>query len=99
MNENEKNKMNIALITYHRMKKGISLENLSNDLHISKGFLSEILNGKKKIKEDFFKQAMLSMNINYLYDEEPFNLLKEYIIEIYKAFVVSNLKKLKESQN
>lgn len=70
-----------------RKKLGYSLENVSRDLYISKGSLSEMENGIRPMKKELFDRFLSTYDMEFSEDFCIVAKLKEVLIEEVDAFL------------
>ncbi len=76
-----------------RKKQGLSLENVSKDLKISKGNLSEIENGRRPLNEALFRQFVERYKINFDFDLGLLNEIEQLLQELMEAYTYKNFEK------
>jgi len=70
-----------------------SLDNVSKDLSISKGNLSEMENGLRIMKIEIFHRFLTRYNIEFGEDLKYLFEMREILIQIFEAFLRFNRKK------
>lgn len=81
---------------YEKIKRkelGYSLDNVSKDLSISKGNLSEMENGLRIMKIEIFHRFLTRYNIEFAEDLKYLVEMREILIQIFEAFLRFNRKK------
>uniref|UniRef100_UPI002597B55E helix-turn-helix domain-containing protein n=1 Tax=uncultured Dubosiella sp. TaxID=1937011 RepID=UPI002597B55E len=76
-----------------RKELGYSLENVSKDLFMSKGNLSEMENGIRMMKKDVFDRFLHQYDIQFDTDLNRFFEMKEILIQIVDCFLRFDKKK------
>lgn len=86
-----------------RKKHGFSLDNVSKDLKISKGNLSEMENGRRFLKQTLFCQFVEQYKINFDFDlgllKEAEQLLQELMELIHIKMLKKNVRSNRNSLN
>lgn len=70
-----------------RRKMDLSLDNISKDLKISKGNLSEAENGKRILREGVFQDFLDLYNINFDFDPSLMNETEQLLQELMEAYI------------
>ncbi|MEY8308930.1 helix-turn-helix transcriptional regulator [Erysipelotrichaceae bacterium 51-3] len=76
-----------------RKKHGFSLDNVSKDLKISKGNLSEMENGRRSLKETLFCQFVEQYKINFDFDLGLLKEAEQLLQELMEAYTYKNVEK------
>ena len=79
-----------------RLKKGLSLDNVSHDLKISKGNLSDSENGKKLMRETIFKRFLDYYGIEFCFDRCLLDEIRRLLGNLMDAYIYKN--RVKEAQ-
>lgn len=79
---------NIAGAYYriHRINQNISLSFLANKIHMNKGFLSELENGKRHFPAGVTKQLNEALNICFDDNKQLYDQARNYLIKIFDNF-------------
>ena len=80
-----------------RNEKGMTLDNVSNDLNLSKAFLSYAEHGKKKLKEDTFIAFLNCYQIDFDFDLSLVNEVRDLLDELVMALAYRNRKQEHET--
>lgn len=80
-----------------RRKMDLSLDNISKDLKISKGNLSEAENGKRILREGVFQDFLDLYNINFDFDPSLMNETEQLLQELMEAYIYKNIEKEKKT--
>lgn len=70
-----------------RKSYGLSLDNVSRDLRISKGNLSEMENGRRPFNETLFRQFLELYKINFDFDLGLLNEIEQLLKELMEAYI------------
>ena len=73
-----------------RLKKGLSLDNVSHDLKISKGNLSDSENGKKLMRETIFKRFLDYYGIEFCFDRCLLDEIRRLLGNLMDAYIYKN---------
>lgn len=81
-----------------RKKHGFSLDNVSKDLKISKGNLSEMENGRRFLKQTLFCQFVEQYKINFDFDLGLLKEAEQLLQELMEAYTYKNVEKERQIQ-
>ena len=74
-----------------RTEMGLSIDNVSSDLKISKGNLSDAENGKRQFKEPLFHRFLKYYDITFDFDPALPNTIKNELNHLVEAFTYRNI--------
>lgn len=75
---------------YLRRKLGYSLQNISSDLSISKGNLSEMENGIRIMKDELFISFLDRYNLEFEFSKDKIRQTQDFLKKLYEAFLYLN---------
>ncbi len=78
-----------------RLKNELSLENVSKDLKIAKGYLSDAENGKRILKESTFRSILDFYGINFNFDPSLLENARILLNDLMESYIYKNIKKEK----
>lgn len=79
-----------------RKNQGLSLDNVSKDLKISKGNLSEMENGRRPLNDTIFRHFLEHYKINFDFDLGLLNEIEQLLQDLMEAYIYKDTEK--ESQ-
>lgn len=76
-----------------RIQRELSIDNVSNDLKISKGYLSEAENGKRKLNEFTFRKFLDFYEIDFDFDPNLSKEVHRLLNDLMEAYTYKNSEK------
>lgn len=76
-----------------RIQRELSIDNVSNDLKISKGYLSEVENGKRKLNELTFRKFLDFYEIDFDFDPSLTEEVQRLLNDLMEAYIYKNAAK------